>query len=227
MATTNILIQGFQGPAGAKGDTVLASSIAPKSVGQITTPFKAVALTGSNNAVLADKDTPSHASAVYGLTITSANPGETVSVQTFGEVDTNYEFTSGQPVFLGNNGNLTQTVPTSGFTLIVGWAITASKIFVSIGQANVVTLNQDGKIDSSLIPPIVGDEDMPYSKRVDFVTENILYRGEAAPGTLESFAGWRIRKIVIGTDGDVNETWAGGSANFDQIWDNRSLLTYS
>ena len=71
------------------------------------------------------------------------------------------------------------------------------------------------------------EEEMAYSKRIDFVTENLIYKGEGTTGSLESAPAWRIRRIVIAGDGDISETWANGTANFSQIWDNRSLLTYS
>lgn len=70
------------------------------------------------------------------------------------------------------------------------------------------------------------DEEMPYAKRIDFITDNELYRAEAAVGTLDSSPAWRIRKIVIGADNDVTETWASGSALYDKIWDSRSSYTY-
>jgi hypothetical protein len=70
------------------------------------------------------------------------------------------------------------------------------------------------------------DEEMPYAKRIDFITENELYRAEAAVGTLDSSPAWRIRKIVIGADNDVTETWAGGSALYDKVWNDRLSYTY-
>lgn len=70
------------------------------------------------------------------------------------------------------------------------------------------------------------EEDMVYAKRIDFISENVLYRGEAAVGTLETAMAWRIRKIVLGLDGDVAETWAGGTANFDKQWSLRATYTY-
>jgi hypothetical protein len=68
---------------------------------------------------------------------------------------------------------------------------------------------------------------MPYAKQTDFVTDSLIYRGEAAVGSLTSAAAWRIRKLVLGIDGDVSETWADGDANFDNIWDDRISLSYS
>lgn len=71
-----------------------------------------------------------------------------------------------------------------------------------------------------------GDE-IVYSKRVDFINDNDLYKGEAAVGSLESNAVWRIRKITLSSDGDVTETWAAGTSDFDKIWANRLSLSYS
>lgn len=70
-------------------------------------------------------------------------------------------------------------------------------------------------------------EEQMYASRVDFISDDELYRGEAAPGSAESSAVWRIRKIVIGSDGDVTQTFADGDENFDNIWNDRLSLTYS
>jgi hypothetical protein len=76
-------------------------------------------------------------------------------------------------------------------------------------------------------PPGINEEDIVYSKRTDFIGEDVIYKGEAAVGSLTSAASWRIRKLTISPDGDVSETWASGNANFDKIWDNRVSLVYS
>lgn len=70
-------------------------------------------------------------------------------------------------------------------------------------------------------------EDEVYSKRVDFVGDDVIYKGEALVGSLVSDGVWRIRKITIGIDGDVTEVWANGLATFVHIWDNRLTYTYS
>ena len=46
-------------------------------------------------------------------------------------------------------------------------------------------------------------------------------------GSADSEAVWRVRKVVIAGDGDITETWAGGSALFDKVWDDRASLGYS
>jgi hypothetical protein len=70
------------------------------------------------------------------------------------------------------------------------------------------------------------DEDMAYSKRVDFVTDDLFYRGEALPGTQTNEPEWRIRRLTVANDCDVTEEWANGNANFDKVWDDHLALTY-
>jgi hypothetical protein len=71
------------------------------------------------------------------------------------------------------------------------------------------------------------DEEMPYSKRIDFISDNEMYKAEAAVGSPENSPVWRIRKVTLATDNDVAELWANGSAAYDKRWDNRASYTYS
>ena len=66
----------------------------------------------------------------------------------------------------------------------------------------------------------------PLSRRTDFVTDALIYIGEAVPGTAESAAAWRIKRLTIAGDDDVTEEWAGGTGDFDKAWDNRASYTY-
>ena len=73
----------------------------------------------------------------------------------------------------------------------------------------------------------ITDEEMPYAKRIDFITDNELYKAEAAVGSSESSPVWRIRKVIIARDNDVSETWANGTSAYDKIWANRLSYSYS
>jgi vacuolar-type H+-ATPase subunit I/STV1 len=74
----------------------------------------------------------------------------------------------------------------------------------------------------------VTDEEMPFAKRIDFITDNELYKAEAPVGSLETSPVWRIRKVTIASvDNDVSETWASGNSNYDKVWTNRLSYTYS
>ena len=69
-------------------------------------------------------------------------------------------------------------------------------------------------------------EEMVYTKRIDFISDDLLYKGEAVPGTAESAALWRIVQISFGADGDATFKWAGGAATFDKIWNDRISYQY-
>lgn len=75
--------------------------------------------------------------------------------------------------------------------------------------------------------PATPEEEMVYSKRTDFVSDSLIYRAEAAPGTLDTAPSWRIRQLSIGIDGDVVEKLANGSASFNNAWSDRAALNYS
>lgn len=111
-------------------------------------------------------------------------------------------------------------------------SITSGATISIVKEATVVVekTNNQVVLTGLLGPPGISalpEDDMVYSKRIDFVTDNELYRGEALVGSAETSSLWRIRKIAIGVDGDVSELWAGGSANFDKVWADRSTLIYS
>lgn len=61
--------------------------------------------------------------------------------------------------------------------------------------------------------------------RFDDANSPTLYLGEAAPGSAETDPVWRIQRID--TTGIVSFKWAGGSSAFNQVWANRTSLTYS
>jgi hypothetical protein len=74
----------------------------------------------------------------------------------------------------------------------------------------------------------IPEEEQVYAKRTDFnADQTIIYRGEAAVGTLESEAAWRIRRLTIAADDDVTEEWANGNANFTNTWLDHLILPYS
>jgi hypothetical protein len=88
-----------------------------------------------------------------------------------------------------------------------------------------------GKLEQHLYIPNSsnsdGDNEDMLSKRIDFISDNVLYKAEAPVGVANSAPLWRIRLITISTGGDTVETWANGNSNFDKVWDNRLSYTYS
>jgi len=65
------------------------------------------------------------------------------------------------------------------------------------------------------------------TRSVYVAATDILYLGFAAPGTETSAASWQIRRISNYTENDPYVDFAGGTNNFDQVWDDYAGLSYS
>lgn len=80
----------------------------------------------------------SSAPRVLGLTLCAASENDLLSVQRAGQVEEgSWSWEVGRPVYLGVDGLMTQvepTYPSSSFVLIVGFPITATKLFVSLRE---------------------------------------------------------------------------------------------
>lgn len=94
--------------------------------------LRAVTTNGSGEAVYASNDTLLNAQ-VVGLTVNAANSGNNVTIKTNGVItDASWNWTKGT-VYLGTNGQLTQTAPSGGAVIVhVGKALTATKLQVDI-----------------------------------------------------------------------------------------------
>lgn len=67
--------------------------------------------------------------------------------------------------------------------------------------------------------------DTIYAIRVDDASTSVTYVGEASLGAPESSPIWRIKKLE--TIGSVFKiTWADGNQAFDNVWNDRSSLTF-
>lgn len=61
---------------------------------------------------------------------------------------------------------------------------------------------------------------------VDEASAAITYVGRAKPGSSTSDKVWQI--LRVNTSGTITTTaFAGGSAEYDKAWDNRTSFTYS
>ena len=124
--------QGIPGPAGGTtfsmlGDFPLGGHrvVVPEAFGLDVFPRYA-----SNADIL-------HAHKVLGVTISASAANEPVFIIRNGDVtEPSWNWVPNLPVYLGDNGLLTQTPPESPalFSLIVGFPVTATKLFVSIRE---------------------------------------------------------------------------------------------
>lgn len=65
--------------------------------------------------------------------------------------------------------------------------------------------------------------------RTDEQVSGTTYVGKAHPGAATSDAVWQISRVVVTTTLPITTTitWADGNTNTDNIWDNRTGLSYS
>lgn len=131
--TTSIVIDtgevGPIGPAGPAGDGSKITKIADTAIGG----HRVVMASSANGTAIADKDTPSHMHLVLGITEGAAMAGNPAAIVARGElVEPSWSFSVG-PVYLGNNGLMTQTAPTTGFILKIGTAIAPTVLLIDIG----------------------------------------------------------------------------------------------
>lgn len=104
--------------------------------------------------------------------------------------------------------------------------VTSIASFTSSSDAGkLVALDGTGKIDSSLIPSGGGGGTV-YTRRADEIDVDNIYVGDAAVGSSESSAAWRIYKAVfIGTT--VTRKYADGVSTFTKVWNDRASYTYT
>lgn len=80
---------------------------------------------------------PSQANTVIGITRGAAMPGASVDIAFGGEMEEPTWAWSLGPIYLGENGALTQTPPPTGFVQRLGVALSPTKIAVLIGPATI------------------------------------------------------------------------------------------
>lgn len=126
---------GATGPIGPSGGSALTVTAGPALGGH-----RLVVMDGADTAQYADPTNLSHAGIVLGMTVGAVVAGQPLNVIRLGEItEPTWNWTLNQPVYLGLNGVPTQTLPpTAVFSLVVGFPITSTKLFVSIREPIVI-----------------------------------------------------------------------------------------
>lgn len=115
---------GPEGPAGGTSETYPA--------GQNLSAGRVVIIDGGEAFYFQPSD-PTHAGRAFGVTITSALTGEDVDIQTAGVVtDVAFVFSGDLPVWVGADGELSTTVPTSGLLQQAGSAVAANSLRLNL-----------------------------------------------------------------------------------------------
>lgn len=115
----------------------------------------------------------------------------------------------------------------------VGNGLTVRKGTSEVRNTNLLefqgNLTFSGSYGKALVNILAGsgDAELTYATRIDFVDSTTMYKGEAAVGSADGDASWRISKYVFSADGDTSITWGSGNDTFDKVWSNRASLSYS
>nr|WP_279088474.1 hypothetical protein [Comamonas thiooxydans] len=81
----------------------------------------------------ADPDVESDVLALLGVTVSAAVAGQPVNVQRMGSIDdAAWQLQPGKRVFLGRQGRLTQDPPQGGYDVLIGTAITSTRLLLNI-----------------------------------------------------------------------------------------------
>lgn len=116
---------------------------------------------------------------------------------------------------------LITTISVTDSTLILPTAVSLqSKIETS--QIKSVLANAQGPAGPA---GASAEDEVKSEKRIDFVGDTVIYKGEAVPGTSDSASVWQISKTTFVGD-DVIVSWANGTANSDKVWNNRETYNY-
>src|SRR5690606_23107372 len=79
-----------------------------------------------------DKDDDAHIDQLLGLTVTAASMGASINVQRSGAVNNSgWAWTPGR-VYLGAGGALTQTPASDGFDVLIGRAVSATRLLLDL-----------------------------------------------------------------------------------------------
>ena len=126
----------FTGKNGRQGEpgTSTDDAILSYEAGQILSGHRAVIL-DDDKVYYADCTTPSHAKRVLGITTGAAMIGAMANIQVNGELtEPSWSWDLDVPVWLSTNGLLSQAPPSSGFSLIVGFPVSETKLLVRISE---------------------------------------------------------------------------------------------
>ena len=89
----------------------------------------------TNGVTHADKDLNSEEATVIGISITGNTDGNQVKYQIAGRLeDSSFTFPLNDPLYLSNNGNITNVVPTTGYQTRIGHSLGTGAIQIQIEE---------------------------------------------------------------------------------------------
>lgn len=135
--------RGLSGEKGEAGDAAAANTTNAYTAGENLSALKLVCIdTTSGELFLADSVDVGTSYTVIGMTLNAVNAGEQPNILFEGPyIDSGWSWNMASDVslFLGANGLITQTPPTSGYLLRVGFATSSQSIFLHLSEPVILT----------------------------------------------------------------------------------------
>ncbi len=108
------------------------------TAGENISALRVITVNTDGEGIYADSSTVNHANLIAGISYTAGLEGESIKVIHQGKVkDSFFSFDMTKPIFLGSNGVLTQTPPTSGIAVIIGSPVAVDTLILRI-QGSIV-----------------------------------------------------------------------------------------
>ena len=121
-----LISSGDQGPPGPPGGVVIQ-----RSAGHLISALRVV-YEASGLVYVLDYRDAAHIDLLVGITMTAADGGAPIAIQRAGEIsDSGWAWTPGR-VYLGVAGQLTQTPPETGYSVLIGSAVSATRIILNL-----------------------------------------------------------------------------------------------
>ena len=120
-------------PTGSDGESDESKRLIVNVNSSIDIPkYKIVTTNNQGKLGIADNTNLNDINSVLGMTIEDINSGESGKVLREGLFVTTATLIPKLPIFLSNQGNITQTPQTSGFSIIIGYATNVNTIYINI-----------------------------------------------------------------------------------------------
>lgn len=129
--TQVVVAAGEQGPPGIPGPA--GGQVLERTAGELLSALRAVFEDAAGLVWLADAAEAGEVFTLLGVTTTAADAYQQVLVQRLGAIDdAAWGWTPGVRVYLGAAGQLTQTPPATGFDVLIGVALSPTRLLLNI-----------------------------------------------------------------------------------------------
>ena len=131
-------------------------------------------------------------------------------------------------IIVQNSSNLIEIIEQAAATIALSSISNKIEIVESLSDISLTVTRNFIEVNNNPPNTDVDEAEIMYKKRTDFVTDDLIYKGVAAPGALTSAAVWRISRITFdpASNDDVAEDFANGNDGILNVWDDRAVLSY-